>query len=109
MGHGDENSKRASRKFSKIQLDIAACTKQYQTLRNMHGQQDESSRMDDLKKVWETACSLIETVSRDIEGQKMFEDFEQKISLLQSHIEDQVFLFVSFVRVKMLTNFSFLH
>lgn len=47
-------------------------------------------RMKNLEELWSTAQLLVEKRSRDIEDRKVLEDFEQKTSLLECHLNDQV-------------------
>ena len=111
----EDSLKTASRNHSKIKLEMSTCSKQYETLKLMHSQNQESPpespkgnslplqgnslpfqqnslSMKNLEELWITAQLLVDKKSRDIEDRKVLEDFEQKISLLECHLNDQVFL-----------------
>ena len=109
----EDSLKTASRNHSKIKLEMSTCSKQYETLKLMHSQNQESPpespkgnslplqgnslpfqqnslSMKNLEELWITAQLLVDKKSRDIEDRKVLEDFEQKISLLECHLNDQV-------------------
>ena len=64
-----------------------------------------SLRMKNLEELWNTAQLLVEKRSRDIEDRKVLEDFEQKISLLECHLNDQVYPMYIFGMIDLATHF----
>ena len=82
---------------------MSACSKQYQSLNDLHRQHKEylyvegdSADMKNLEELWNTAQTLVEKRSRGIEEQNAVEEFEQRTSLLEFHISDQVYNFTNF-------------